>query len=172
MPRKIRSSTYSKMRMRVHIGKSTEIANSALLHFPARRCILRCRKCHQRLLSLNSTLTSTNFKGPRAEDCALLQKAGRIAEARGRQPSQLSQLGDRALSWTTQPTPVVCAQLRCDRVRLRTADTMGLLSDILCFPCTLFDKGCDACLTVLCCPCRLCCGCPHTTNEVERISDC
>jgi hypothetical protein len=42
---------------------------------------------------------------------------------------------------------------------------MGFCEDVVCLPCKLLSSLCDALTVILCCPCRICCGCPKTASE-------
>jgi hypothetical protein len=47
---------------------------------------------------------------------------------------------------------------------------MGFVTDVLCLPCHLLLTLFDCLIVVLCCPCRVCCGCPTTSSEaVETV---
>lgn len=42
---------------------------------------------------------------------------------------------------------------------------MGILSDVVCFPCKILGSFVDCFTAIFCCPCRCMCGCPKTSTE-------
>jgi hypothetical protein len=51
-----------------------------------------------------------------------------------------------------------------------TSSKMGIISDVLCFPCKLLSAVMDVIVVIFCCPCRVLCGCPSTSSETGHAN--